>query len=119
MELHHRTPPTTAEVVTLIYLRILSVASRVSTARLERIALHRIDCVRLSVHYINRSRRSGWEHSIIDRDLGCRAIAQVQTTTGLVGRSGSVDKDKIAIRLTIEHQVAGRINFQRIGIRLQ
>ena len=80
MELHHRTPPTTAEVVTLIYLRILSVASRVSTARLERIALHRIDCVRLSVHYINRSRRSGWEHSIIDRDLGCRAIAQVQTT---------------------------------------
>jgi hypothetical protein len=24
MELHHRTPPTTAEVVTLIYLRILS-----------------------------------------------------------------------------------------------
>src|SRR5580700_6125214 len=44
MELHHRTPPTTAEVVTLIYLRILSLLSQEQDALYEiEEALKRVD----------------------------------------------------------------------------
>ncbi len=85
----------------------VTVARRVSTTRLECVALYRVDGIPCGVHDVDGSGGSGREYSVIDGDLIGGAVTQMETESGLVWRSGSVNKYQVAVGLAIEDEITG------------